>query len=150
MHFDFGFPRDPNLLAYHGPALSVAVGFDKTWRPSDKTPPNARGFELEALVDTGAQDSCIDRLLAAQLRLPVVDRVPVCGVHGQRDVDVYLAQIYVPALNFTEYGKFAGVELKEGGHRQHILLGRTFLSHFTLVYSGKTGAVSLSSYAFAI
>jgi hypothetical protein len=76
-------------------------------------------------------------LLAAQLSLPVVDRELVCGVHGQREVDVFLAQVYVPALKFTEYGKFAGVELKEGGHRQHILLGRTFLSHFALVYDGK-------------
>ena len=105
--------------------------------------PSARGFELEALVDTGAQDSCIDRLLAAQLSLPVVDRQAVCGVHGLREVDVYLAQIYIPALKFTEYGKFAGVELKEGGHRQHILLGRTFLSHFILEYDGKNGTFSL-------
>lgn len=145
MRLDFGFPSNPGLLVYHGPTLAVAVGFDKTWRASDHSPPNARAFELEALVDTGAQESCIDRLLAAQLNLPIVDRESICGVHGEREVDVYLAQIYVPAINFTEYGKFAGVELKEGGHRQHILLGRTFLSHFSLVYDGKTGKVSLSS-----
>ena len=137
MRFDFGFPQNPRLLAYHGPTLSVNVGFDKTWRASDDKPPNARGFELEALVDTGAQDSCIDRLLAAQLKLPVVDREKVCGVHGEREVDVYVAQVYVPALNFTEYGKFAGVALKEGG--------RTFPRHFTLIYNGKTGEVSLTS-----
>src|SRR5688572_8020743 len=112
MRFDFGFPRYPRLLVYHGPTLSVNVGFDRTWRAVDHKPPNARGFQLEALVDTGAQDSCIDRLLAAQLNLPVVDREKVCGVHGEREVDVYLAQVYVPALDFTEYGKFAGVELK--------------------------------------
>ena len=143
MRVDFGFPRNPPLLVYHGPTLAVAVGFDKTWRASHGTRPSARGFELEALVDTGAQDSCIDRLLAAQLSLPVVDRQAVCGVHGLREVDVYLAQIYIPALKFTEYGKFAGVELKEGGHRQHILLGRTFLSHFILEYDGKNGTFSL-------
>jgi predicted aspartyl protease len=145
MRVEFGFPQNPPLLVYHGPTLEVTVGFDKTWRSSDDTPPRARGFALEALVDTGAQESCIDRLLAAKLSLPVVDRESVCGVHGLREVDVYLAQVYVPALKFTEYGKFAGVELKEGGHRQHILLGRTFLSHFALVYNGKTGTVSLTS-----
>jgi predicted aspartyl protease len=145
MRFSFGFARNPRLLSYHGPTLSVNVGFDKTWRASSDAPPNARGFELEALVDTGAQDNCIDRLVAAQLNLPVVDRERVCGVHGEREVDVYVAQVYVPALKFTEYGKFAGVELKESGHRQHLLLGRTFLSHFTLVYDGKTGEVSLAS-----
>src|SRR5687767_12040737 len=106
MRVDLGFANNPALLAYHGPTLAVTVGFDKTWRASDRKPPRARGFELEALVDTGAQESCIDRLLAAQLSLPVIDRAPVCGVHGLREVDVYVAQIYVPVLNFTEYGKF--------------------------------------------
>ena len=101
MRVEFGFPRNAPLLAYHGPTLTVAVGFDKTWKESHKTPPNARGFELEALVDTGAQDSCIDRLLAVQLGLPAVDREAVCGVHGLREVDVYLAQVYIPALDFN-------------------------------------------------
>jgi len=144
MRVDLGFTNNPALLAYHGPTLAVAVGFDKTWRATSLKPPRARGFELEALVDTGAQESCIDRLLAAQLGLPVIDRAEVCGVHGQREVDVYMAQIYVPVLNFTEYGKFAGVELKEGGHRQHILLGRTFLRNFTFSYDGVNGTFSLS------
>lgn len=143
MRVEFGFAGHPQILAYHGPTLKVAVGFDAKWNASGHKPPRARGFELEALVDTGAQASCIDRMLAAQLGLPVVDRQPVCGVHGLREVDVYLAQIYVPALDFTEHGAFAGVELKEGGHRQHILLGRGFLKNFTLIYTGQTGLVAL-------
>src|SRR5258707_263587 len=143
MRFNFGFPQNAPLLIYHGPTLSVNVGFDKNWRASSAARPNAIGFELEALVDTGAQDNCIDRLLARQLSLPIVDREKVCGVNGEREVDVYLAQVYVPSLQFTQYGKFAGVELKEAGHRQHMLLGRTFLSHFTLTYNGMTGEVCL-------
>ena len=143
MRVDFGFVNNPPLLVYHGPTLKVEVGFDKTWKAKDSGRPHARGFDLEALVDTGAQDNCIDRLLAVQLGLPTVDRQAVCGVHGLRDVDVFLAQIYVPKLDHTEYGKFAGVELKEGGHRQHVLLGRTFLSHFAFAYNGRQGTFSL-------
>jgi predicted aspartyl protease len=144
MRVEFGFPGNAPLLAYHGPTLTVEVGFDVKWTASSRTRPRARGFELEALVDTGAQESCIDRMLASQLGLPVVDRQKVCGVHGLREVDVYLAQIYVPALDFTQHGSFAGVELKEGGHRQHILLGRGFLQSFTLTYEGASGTVTLA------
>lgn len=145
MRVEFGFAKNPKLLAYHGPSLKVEVGFDKTWNAADGGRPHSRGFDLEALVDTGAQESCIDRLLAAELKLPVCDRQSVCGVGGVQEVEVFLAQIYLPRLNFTNYGKFAGVTLKESGHRQHILLGRDFLAHFVLTYDGLTGLVSLSS-----
>jgi ABC-type uncharacterized transport system permease subunit len=98
-----------------------------------------------ALVDTGASESCIDSLLAATLKLPIVDRRPVSGVHGSKEVNVYLAQIHVPSLNFTIYGAFAGVELKAGGQIHNALVGRTFLRNFKMIYDGKSGDVTISS-----
>ncbi len=139
-----GSPQAQTLLTYHGPLLWVSVGFDPEWRADLNAQPRPGVSNLDALVDTGAEESCIDRLLASQLRLPVVDRRNVCGVHGAREVDMHLAQVHIPALKFTVHGAFAGVELKEGGHRQQILLGRTFLTHFTFVYAGQTGDVRIS------
>ena len=65
----------------------------------------------DALVDTGASESCIDSLLATELGLPVVDRRSVSGTHGAHPVNVHLAQVYVPTLDFTIFGTFAGVHL---------------------------------------
>ncbi len=50
----------------------------------------------------------------------------------------------MPALDWTVHGSFAGVHLRAGGTPHYALMGRTFLRHFTMVYDGKTGAVTLS------
>jgi hypothetical protein len=99
---------------------------------------------LKALVDSGATESCIDSLLAAQLNLPIVDRRNVSGVHGSDPVNMHLAQVYVPALGTTINGAFAGVHLTAGGQVHQALIGRTFLRHVSMVYDGRTGKVTIS------
>ena len=56
---------------------------------------------------------------------------------------MYLAQIYVNALGFTIWGAFAGVDLAAGGQVHNALIGRTFLRHFTMVYEGRSGTVTI-------
>jgi hypothetical protein len=97
------------LLTTWGPTLSVDIGFDPKFLLNTGTIPIAGITQVGALVDTGAGESCIDSLLAAQLDLPIVDRRPIAGAHGQGMVNMHLAQIRVPALNFVIYGAFAGV-----------------------------------------
>jgi hypothetical protein len=134
-----------DLLINKGPTLDVNFGFDPAYNPTAVNPPPTLPISgLPALVDSGATDSCIDKLLAAQLKLPVVDRQRIAGVHGAREVNMHLAQIHVPALDVTLCGKFAGVDLIAGGMIHHALIGRTFLRHFTMTYSGTTGRVVLS------
>jgi hypothetical protein len=134
------------LLVSQGPTLLVDIGFDPAYRPLSGGPrPQPAITQVDALVDTGATECCIDSLLATQLQLPVVDKRPVAGIGGQQMADMYLAQVYVPSLNHIVYGLFAGVNLQAGGQRHKALLGRTFLSYFTMVYEGKTGTVTLSS-----
>jgi predicted aspartyl protease len=134
-----------DLLAAYGPTLMVDVGFDSNYKPGPpwSTPvPGLTG--IDALVDTGAGESCIDSLLAAQLNLPIVDRRSISGVHGAQMVNMHLAQIHVPSLAFTIYGAFAAVELVAGGQIHKVLIGRTFLQNFSMVYEGLTGTVKLS------
>ncbi|MFZ4500519.1 MAG: retroviral-like aspartic protease family protein [Minisyncoccia bacterium] len=135
------------LLTRYGPTLFVNIGFDETFK-GDAIPatiPIAGIKDVQALVDTGASVSCIDALLATELGLPIVDRVPIGGVGGRHMVNMYLAQIHVPSLNFTIYGSFAGVNLVEGGQVHKALIGRTFLENFTMTYEGKTGTVTITS-----
>jgi len=135
------------LLTTYGPTLLVDIGFDSNWS-GDIRPivvPVANITQVTALVDTGASESCIDDLLAAQLNLPVIDQRPVSGVGGAQQANIYLAQIHIPALNFTIYGAFAGVHLAAGGQPHNALIGRTFLNAFTMIYEGRTGTVIIRS-----
>ena len=143
-----GYP-DPQigsgLLVQLGPTLWVNIGFDPAYRPDSNAPPAPGIANVEALVDTGADESCIDSLLAAQLRLPIIDQKLVRGVHGIKTVNMHVAQVHVPALKFTQYGQFAAVDLAGGGLRLHALIGRTLLRHFRMVYDGPTGVVTITS-----
>jgi hypothetical protein len=140
-----GEAHGSDLLVSFGPTILVDIGFDPSYSPSETvTAPLAGLTAIEALVDTGATTSCIDNLLAVELGLPVVDRMPIAGVGGQHLANMYLAQIHVPALNRTLYGTFAGVNLRDGGQPHSALMGRTFLRHYRMVYDGPTGKVTIS------
>ena len=136
-----GFNNSPNvpgcdLLIAHGPSLLVDIGFDPAHDPSNKPggvpAPGITG--VNALVDTGATECCIDSLLAAHLNLPIVNKRQIAGIGGSHTVNVYLAQVHVPALRVTMNGAFAGVDLKACGQIHSALIGRTFLRHFKMIY----------------
>jgi predicted aspartyl protease len=131
------------VLVTMGPTLFVDIGFDKDWHSASGVTPVAGIERMQALVDTGASECCIDALLATQVGLPIVDRRPIAGVGGKHLVNIYLAQIHVPSLRFTIWGAFAGVALSAGGQVHSALIGRTFLKNFTMVYEGRTGTVTI-------
>ena len=139
-----GFNNSPNLLVSEGPTIPVEVGFDIHFHPSRGVNPDLGPHLFHALVDTGAYDSSIDSALADELNLPIVDTGTIAGAGGPATVDLYLAQIYIPGLNWIIYGRFAGVHLSEGGQTHRVLLGRTFLRNYTMSYDGRTGSVTLS------
>jgi predicted aspartyl protease len=136
-----------DLLATYGPTLLVDIGFDESWNngASLNTAPTPGITNINALVDTGATESCIDDFLAAQLKLPIIDKRPISGVGGEHEVNMYLAQIHIPSLKYTIYGAFAGVHLAAGGQPHQALIGRTFLNKFTMIYEGLTGTVTIKS-----
>jgi predicted aspartyl protease len=135
-----------DLLVWSGPTIQVDIGFDPLFRFSEGAPLPIPGLQqLEALVDTGATECCIDSAVAAFLNLPIVDRRRIGGVGGVHELNIHLAQVRVPALNYTMFGQFAAVHLQAGGQPHKALLGRTFLKAFTLVYEGRTGTATISS-----
>jgi predicted aspartyl protease len=134
-----------DLLMLVGPTLYVDIGFDQNYDPQKGGVPIAGMKQLQALVDTGATESCIDNLLAASLALPIVDRRPISGSAGSHVANVYLAQVRIIAINYTIWGAFAGVELAAGGQAHSALIGRTFLRNFTMTYEGRSGTVVLSN-----
>ncbi|HTQ33089.1 MAG TPA: retropepsin-like aspartic protease, partial [Stellaceae bacterium] len=122
----------------------VDIGFDAAWEQdySRGSVPVPGRQGVSALIDTGAQECFIDRDLATALTLPIVDRQEIAGSTGREEVEVYLAQIHVRDLYFTIRGRFCGCIIEEDEYK--ILIGRSFLEHFSLAYNGKTGRVTLT------
>ena len=136
---------NPHELTLNGPTVVVEIGIDTDFQPGRGLRPALPANPLHALVDTGASESCIDNTLAMRLDLPVVAHRRVSGVGGALDVNEYMAQIYIPELNFTILGPFAGVHIAGGGQPYYALIGRTFLRHFSMAYEGRTGSVIISN-----
>jgi len=132
------------LLVHFGPTLHVDIGFDPDFAPGKNIIPVASITDVLALIDTGATESHIDEQAASAMDLPIVDQRSYGGSTGLHPANMYLAQIRVPALNYTVWGEFAGVNLAAGGLTHRALIGRTFLQNFNLQYWGPIGAVTLS------
>ena len=128
---------------FNGPTLRVQIGFDSDFNASTNTKVSLPETLHPALVDSGATESCIDSALAKVLDLPIVDEEYRSGAHGKHKLNIHLAQIYIPELDWTIFGKFAGVHLIAGGQPHYALIGRTFLQDFTMVYEGNTGVVTI-------
>lgn len=134
---------DPDSLYWAGPTISVEVGFDPAFNPRDPVRPTLPSTPWSGLVDTGAMDCCIDSEVAQLLDLPIVDQGFISGAGGSVQVNRHLAQLYIPGLNYTMYGSFAGVHLVSGGQPHQVLIGRSLLRAFRLEYNGRTGEVLL-------
>ena len=129
-------------LQQHGPTTVVDIGFDPNYIVGQA--PQSAAQQIPALIDTGALLSCIDDALALKLNLPLVDRQWISGVSGKHQVNMHMAQVHVPQLGYTQFGQFAGVSLTAGGQQHQVLLGRTFLHDFIMIYDGLRGQVTLA------
>src|SRR5690242_18496096 len=93
-------PQGLKLLAYHGPNIKVSIGLEPTWTKGQNRAPRADKTDIEALIDTGAQECCIDSALAKEIGLPEINKRKVGGV-GLLLVDVYHCQVHIPMLKYT-------------------------------------------------
>lgn len=130
-------------LQQYGPSIQVSVGHYVPQGATIATPTSPE--TTWALIDTGAAESCIDSELAQRLGLPVIDKMIISGSNGSHTHDVYLAHINIFGLEFSQFGRFAGVHLADGQQPHGVLLGRTFLRAVMLIYDGIRGQITLSS-----
>ena len=141
---DSGY-NNPFDLIQHGPTIDVQIGFDPNYQPSPGRRAQSPSELLPALVDTGAQETALDAELAYSLNLPVWEHRQIAGAGGLFETTVYLAQIYIPELDFTIEGPFDSANLAASGQPYFALIGRTFLRHFNMAYEGRTGSVIISN-----
>ena len=142
---DCGFIGQPDTLARVGATLDVRIGLDLSYDPNGVNPPDLGVRLFSALIDTGASESGIDADLADDLRLPVVDRQTIAGVHGAASLNLHIAQMHVPDLGYAMRGEFIGVHLTRAGLPYFAIIGRDILRHLSMTYDGTTGSVTLES-----
>ena len=74
-----------------------------------------------------------------------MEYVTGAGAGGLYETEMYAAHVYIPALDHAVVRNFMGARLLAGGLPHAVLLGRTFLRHFTMTYDGGTGTVILAT-----
>lgn len=133
-----------DLLVRIGPTIQVDIGL-KSRSPAG-SPPDLAGKKIKALIDTGAGGDCIDDDLAQRLNLPVMDEGEISGVGGRHHAFIYTARLYIPQLDKLLFQPFTGVKLHEGEQWHRVILGRSFLRGYRLIYEGVTGQVEISEH----
>ena len=75
----------------------------------------------------------------------MVDKRRIAGAGGgTHQAPVYLGRIFFPQVQDTQYGRFAGVGLSDGGQPHKALIGRIFLANYMVIFDGPFGRVSLA------
>ena len=129
----------PFALTRYGATVEVTVSplVDEGERPLEAV--------THALIDTGAEESCIDERLARSLRMPVVDTIAIFWAGESPEHNVHAANIVVPHLELAVQGRFVGIDFIPGDIPQEVILGRTFLEGVVMIYDGIKGEVTISS-----
>ena len=136
-----------------GPRVQIRVGITAA-EIADcrrRMMPVPRAVELTAILDTGAECSCIDRALARQLGLPLavltLANAPGIGQSGasaQREAELAILH---PSADTADELRFEGIELLELDLRSfgyQALIGRDILAKCEFHYNGPAGTFTLS------
>lgn len=134
---EVGFAYQPGLLLHRGPTVRARVGVGRDVVDDADAP------EHFAIIDTGAQNNCIDQGFARAIGLNPIGYLRISGVGGHFDTETYTAHVYVPALDYLVAGRFIGANLLSAGQHHGLILGRDFLADFSMSYNGGSGSVTL-------
>lgn len=96
-----------------------------------------------ALVDTGANSTCVDEAIVQQLTVAPIDVVSISSAsHVSTQKSVYPVRLTLMGTNLTlNASRAIGVPLQTQGYIA--LLGRDFLQRFVLIYNGPAGELTL-------
>ena len=141
-----GRPIHPaDLLRSRGPRLPILVHVpiaieEQLAREGKPIPPGVSG---EALVDTGATSTSIDRaILADKLGLHAIGRESMLGAHGAQGADVFACDVIVPGHERQTLARTVSVNLQGSGLMA--IVGRDFLAGKLMIYDGLAGVVSIT------
>lgn len=74
-----------------------------------------------------------------------MDEGEISGIGGRHRAYIYTARVYVPGLDRLLFQPFTEVRLQAGDQWHRVILGRTFLRQYRLVYDGVSGQVEVQT-----
>lgn len=103
-------------------------------------------LRTKLMIDTGAQKTVVENVIAESLKIPPIRHVPMVGVSQKPE----MCPLYMMSIGFlmgdgtnTEALMFSsevvGMNTPPSRTEHCGLLGRDFLAHFRLVYDGPSG-----------
>ena len=97
-----------------------------------------------ALVDTGAGHTCVDRAVAQEIGLPIVDtgRMSSATHHGEV-VPIFAAQLDIHGVTGAGVPRAFGVNIRQSGIIA--LIGRDVLGSMVMIYNGPGGGFTLTA-----
>lgn len=125
-------------LAKIGPRIPVTIFAPVIEGESDSAP-----ISGQALIDTGASVTCIDRQAAEKAGLVVVGEAPMTSAtHESEIVPLYAGSLRINGLPDYKMKKAYGANLDPQG--LVALIGRDMLASCVLIVNGLEGTVTLS------
>jgi hypothetical protein len=146
-------PTLSDAIGSDGPLLRVEVGVSRSHRRRLRAAnrPVPQALSLTALIDTGAEITCLDPRAVARLQLQSGSYVPVNapslgGLSFPNAYDVSLTVLHPsgnPADNLTVHD-LPVAELPLGAFRIDLLIGRDVLALCRFDYDGPAGTFTLA------
>lgn len=133
----------PALLKLSGPIIAVEISIPNVLKEylEQKGLPIPNPVNGQALIDTGATNTCVDVDIIKQLKIPAINSIKVYTPSGEAEQTIHpvIIRLSIGTFNFNSA---IGSILK----KQNIiaLLGRDILQNCVLNYNGLTGNISLS------
>jgi predicted aspartyl protease len=130
-------PGAVNDFAGRPPVTAVHVACDAHWSTSKKDLPNHNGEKYLALIDTGAEATAIDAVVAARIGAKPVHNAIVHGMNAAgvaaKGTDV---QIIFPSCNLVFAARAVIRDFRAAGQTWDLILGRSFLKNCRLTVDG--------------
>ena len=98
-----------------------------------------------ALIDTGADQSCIDEGVIEQMNLQAIDEVMVCSFEKEEEKSRYPIRMEFVGTDIGMDIPVIGKPIKAIRPKITALIGRDILRHCLLVYNGTTGYITIAA-----
>lgn len=139
-----GSPRAGSAADFAGrpPLTAVHIAAAEAW--DGITMPTHDGLHYAALIDTGAESTAIDELVARKLGAATLGHAKVHGWKGTAsDAEIVRVQIVFPTVNAVFAAAAAVRDFRGDGQPWDVILGRSFLANCLLTVDGPRAAYSL-------
>ena len=128
--------------AFRSPVIDIWIGFDPN-ADLDNNKPFGQNtlFSARALVDTGADDFCVDYKLLQRVGAPQIHRQSggLKTVHGMSVIQQYRVHLQIPNTPFKSEIDVIALDIDDGTRAYNAIFGLSFLETGVLLLDPRSG-----------